>query len=81
MLSVAYWFGNPSLDPLENEYGMVRAENDWTVQQTRRFSDRLVPFCSFNPLKAYTLRNSRRCAANLQVGGLKLHFTSSAVDL
>jgi predicted TIM-barrel fold metal-dependent hydrolase len=81
VLSVAYWFGNPSLEPLEDEYGMVRAENDWTVQQTRRFSDRLVPFCSFNPLKPYALAELERCAADLQVRGLKLHFNSSAVDL
>jgi predicted TIM-barrel fold metal-dependent hydrolase len=81
VLSVAYWFGNPSLDSVENEYKMVRAENDWTVQQTRRFSDRLVPFCSFNPLKAYAFAELERCAADLQVRGLKLHFNSSAVDL
>jgi predicted TIM-barrel fold metal-dependent hydrolase len=81
VLSLAYWFGMTSLDPLENEYGMVRAENDWTVQQTRRFPDRLVPFCSFNPLKTYALAELDRCAASLRVRGLKLHFNSSAVDL
>jgi len=81
VLSSAFLFGDPDLGPFENEYEMVRAENDRTVQQTRRFPDRLVPFCSFNPRKTYALAELDRCAASLQVRGLKLHFYSSALDL
>jgi len=81
VLSVAYWFGNPGFAPVENEYAKVRAENDWTTQQARRFPARLVPFCSVNPLKDYAREEINRCATQLMVKGLKLHFNSSGVDL
>jgi uncharacterized protein len=81
VLSVAYWFGSPNLAPVENEYAKVRAENDWTAQQARRFPARLRPFCSVNPLEDYALDEINRCATELMVKGLKLHFNGSGVDL
>jgi predicted TIM-barrel fold metal-dependent hydrolase len=81
VLSVAYWFGSPRIAPVDNEYAKVRAENDWTTQQARRFPARLVPFCSVNPLKDYAREEINRCATQLMVQGLKLHFNSSGVDL
>lgn len=59
---------------------LVQAENDWTVQQTRRHPDRLISFCSFNPLEPYALEELRRCEATGH-RGLKLHFLESEVDL
>jgi predicted TIM-barrel fold metal-dependent hydrolase len=81
LLSVAYWFGNPRRAPVDDEYTRVRAENDWTTGQARRFPARLVPFCSVNPLKDYARREIDRCATQLKVKGLKLHFSVSGVDL
>jgi uncharacterized protein len=81
VLSVAYWFGSPNLAPVDNEYAKVRAENDWTTQQARRVPRRLVPFCSVNPLKDYAREEINRCATQLGVNGLKLHFNGSGVDL
>jgi predicted TIM-barrel fold metal-dependent hydrolase len=81
VLSVAYWFGSRNLAPVENEYAKVRAENDWTTQQASRFPARLVPFCSVNPLKDYAREEVNRCATQLMVKGLKLHFNASGVDL
>jgi predicted TIM-barrel fold metal-dependent hydrolase len=81
VLSVAYWFGGRRSGPVENEYAKVRAENDWTTQQARRFPARLVPFCSVNPLKDYAREEINRCARQLMVNGLKLHFNVSGVDL
>jgi predicted TIM-barrel fold metal-dependent hydrolase len=46
-----------------------------------QFSDRLVGFCSFNPLKEYALQELDRCAESRTFKGLKLHFAASAVDL
>jgi uncharacterized protein len=40
----------------------------------------LAGFCSVNPLKGYAEREVERCAA-IGLRGLKLHFTSSGVDL
>jgi len=82
LLSVAYQFGNPNRPTIENEYGQVKAENDWTSQQVARFPDRLRGFCSFNPLKDYALEELERCAQDPQLHfGLKLHFGNSDVDV
>jgi predicted TIM-barrel fold metal-dependent hydrolase len=82
VLSIAYGLGNPNRPRVEDEYGRVRAENDWTSQQVARFPDRLRGFCSFNPLKEYALAELERCAAdpNLKTG-IKLHIGNSDVDL
>jgi predicted TIM-barrel fold metal-dependent hydrolase len=62
-------------------YAAVRAENDWTAREVAQIPDRLVGFCSFNPLKEYALQELDRCAENRTFKGLKLHFAASAVDL
>jgi predicted TIM-barrel fold metal-dependent hydrolase len=82
VLSIAYWYGSASRKaPPEEEYAKVRAENDWVIQQAARFPERLVPFCSFNPLKDYALAELARCAKHASVRGLKLHFGNSGVDV
>jgi predicted TIM-barrel fold metal-dependent hydrolase len=84
LLSIAYQYGKPGR-ALDDELGMVRAENDWTVAQAARYPGRLVAFCSVNPLKDYALAEMKRCAsapgARGIVRGLKLHFGNSDVQL
>lgn len=80
VLSVAYMFGSPNRT-VENEYDKVKAENDWTSQQVARFPNRLIGFCSFNPLREYALEELARCAKDRRLrAGLKLHFGNSVVD-
>jgi predicted TIM-barrel fold metal-dependent hydrolase len=55
LLSIAYMFGKPGRQ-LDDEPAKVRAENDWTAAQAARYPERLVAFCSFNPLKDYALQ-------------------------
>jgi len=62
VISVAYQFGNPNRPPIDNEYAMVKAENDWTSWQVARFPDRLRGFCGVNPLKDYAIAEVTRCA-------------------
>jgi uncharacterized protein len=81
VLSVAYFFGSAHRKAPENEYAKVRADNDWLALQVARFPDRLVGFCSFNPLKDYALEELNRCAKNPHLKGLKLHFGNSGVDV
>jgi predicted TIM-barrel fold metal-dependent hydrolase len=81
VLSVAYWFDGPNPLPGVDAYAQMRAENDWTSREVARFPDRLVGFCSFNPLKEYALAELGRCANELHLKGLKLHFRGSGVDL
>lgn len=80
VLSDAYWFDS-ARGAVADEYASVRAENDWTAQEVARFPDRLVAFCSFNPLKDHALAELERCAKDSRFKGLKLHFGASAVDL
>ena len=81
VLSVAYWFGSVFNPPPADEHAKVRAENDWVAGQVARFPDRLVGFCSFNPLKDYALEELDRCAATRAFRGVKLHFGNSGVDV
>jgi predicted TIM-barrel fold metal-dependent hydrolase/ketosteroid isomerase-like protein len=81
VLSLAYWYGSPLGKPVEDEYARVKAANDWTAAQVARFPDRLVAFCSLNPLKDYAIQELDRCAGDLRVKGLKLHFGNSGVDV
>jgi predicted TIM-barrel fold metal-dependent hydrolase len=79
--SLAYQYGKPGRQ-LDDELGKVRAENDWTVAQAARYPDRLLAFCSFNPLKDYALQELARCAGEPGlVHGIKLHFGNSDVQL
>jgi predicted TIM-barrel fold metal-dependent hydrolase len=80
VLSAAYIYGDPD-NPVSDEYAKVRAENDWTSREVARFPDRLVGFCSFNPLKEYALAELGRCVDTLGLRGLKLHFANSNVDV
>lgn len=80
VLSVAFWYGSPRRK-VEDEYAKVRAENDWVAAQVAAHRDRLVGFCSFNPLKDYALEELSRCAKNPDLKGLKLHVGNSRLDV
>lgn len=82
VFSVAYAFSNPNKPAVPDEYAHVKAENDWTSAQVAKYPDRLLAFCSVNPLRPYALEEIARCAKdpNLRTG-LKLHFGNSDVDL
>jgi predicted TIM-barrel fold metal-dependent hydrolase len=80
LLSWAYQFGAVNRQP-EDELAKVRAENIWTAEQAARFPDRLVSFCSLNPLKDYASDELDRCLRDNRMAGLKLHFTTAGVDL
>lgn len=80
VLSTAYIFEQPSRKAdaaAEN----LRRENDWTSQQVARFPNRLIGFCSLNPLKDYALDELARCVRDSNLRrGLKLHFGNSVVE-
>jgi predicted TIM-barrel fold metal-dependent hydrolase len=79
VLSDAYYFAlSPQMLP--GEYEKVRAENDWTAQQVAAFPDRLVAFCSFNPLRDYALTELERCAASNRFTGIKLHLNAAQIN-
>jgi len=81
VLSDAYYFDSPALTPQGGSYEAVRAENDWTAEQVSQYPDRLIAFCSLNPLSDYALKELERCAQSKHFKGLKLHLGTSRVDL
>ena len=82
VLSVAYSFSNPNKAQVPDEYGRVKAENDWTSAQVGKYPRRLIGFCSVNPLKDYALGEIARCGKDPNLRkGLKLHFGNSDVDV
>ena len=80
VLSEAFWFDSPNFG-LDRPQPQVRAENDWTAQEVAKFPDRLVAFCSFNPLADYALAELEYCAAHGGFAGVKFSFAMSGVDL
>jgi len=81
VLSNAYWFGSAFSSPQNDEYAKVRAENDWIAGEVAKAPQRLIGFCSFNPLRNYALEELERCGKNPLFKGIKLHFGNSGVDL
>jgi predicted TIM-barrel fold metal-dependent hydrolase len=82
LLSNAFRFGNPNAEPMKDEYARVIAENDWTAREAARYPQRLIAFCSFNPLKEYALEELARCAGDRRFGrGIKLQFGNAGVNL
>jgi uncharacterized protein len=80
VLSVGYWFDSPTRVS-DRSAAAMQAENTWTAEQAARFPDRLVAFCSLNPISDAAAETLRRCAADKRLKGLKLHFANSRVDL
>ncbi|MDQ1524489.1 MAG: hypothetical protein QOE47_2413 [Pyrinomonadaceae bacterium] len=80
VLSVAYFFASRRKWP-GDEYANTRAENDWVAAQVARYPDRLVAFCGVSPIRDYAVQEIRRCASELHMKGVKLHFRSSRVDV
>jgi uncharacterized protein len=80
VISMAYIYGTADVHFPDAET-LVRAENDHVAAEVARFPDRLVGFCSMNPLGAYAPAEVQRCAGLAGIRGVKLHFGNADVDL
>jgi predicted TIM-barrel fold metal-dependent hydrolase len=80
VLSVGYWFDSPTRPSVRSAEAM-QAENTWTAEQAARFPDRLIAFCSLNPVSDSATAAMRHCAADKRFKGVKLHLSNSRVDL
>lgn len=80
VLSTAYITAMDQGQPVADEREAVQSENDWVLQQTAPYRDRLIPLCGVNPLRAYAVQEIVRCST-IGMKGVKLHFTNSNVDL
>ncbi|WP_162056109.1 amidohydrolase family protein [Pontibacter pamirensis] len=80
VMSNAYYFDAVRPEPVPDAYQKLKAENDWTAEQVAQFPNRLVAFCSFNPLKDYAIEELNRCAASGRFRGLKMNFNAAQLD-
>ena len=82
LLSATYIYSN--IDSMvHNEYGLVKAENDWAYNLlgASEYEGKMKLFCGINPLKDYALQELKRCVEELNFAGVKLHLTGSGVDI
>jgi predicted TIM-barrel fold metal-dependent hydrolase len=80
VLSIGYWFDSPTR-PLVRSAEAMQAENTWTAEQAAQFPERLIAFCSLNPVSDAATAAMRQCAADKRFKGVKLHMSNSRVDL
>ena len=76
-LSDAYRMGSPFVHT-PHEAAAVDKENEWTLRQVQMYPDRLLGFCSVNPVRPYALAVIEHCASIGLRGGLKLHLANAA---
>jgi predicted TIM-barrel fold metal-dependent hydrolase len=82
VLSMAYLFGSPYLSTQHYDVArMTRAENEYVAGQVERSNGRLIGFFSLDPMDPSAPDEVRYWSAGRRMRGLKLHFTSSAVNL
>ncbi len=80
LVSEAHTFSMPELNPI-GEYPLVRAENDFVAEQVAIDPQRLTGLCAVDPIADYALDEVQRCAQQLGLTGVSLHFRQSDIDL
>ena len=80
VLSVGYWFQSPQFD-VADPVRSAREENTWTATQAARYPERLLAFCSLNPISDAALDLLQACVDDGRFKGLKLHFGNGRIDL
>jgi predicted TIM-barrel fold metal-dependent hydrolase len=83
LISSAHTIGGPAGSQLSSagEYRRVRQENDWAAAEVAKHPDRLVGFCSINPLRDWAVAEMIRCSTAPGILGIKMHFFTSQVDV
>ena len=81
VLSMAYLFGSPYLRNQNYDVArMTRAENEYVADQVEHAHGLLIGFFSVDPLSPSAADEVRYWSANRRMKGMKMHFTSSAVN-
>jgi predicted TIM-barrel fold metal-dependent hydrolase len=81
VLSMAYLFGSPYLSNEHYDVArLTRAENEYVAEEVGRAHGRLIGFFSVDPMDPSAPDEVRYWLSDGRLKGLKLHFTSSAVD-
>ena len=82
LLSTGYLAESSMVTPRrEDATDLLRAANDWTVSQARRRPDRFRAFIAVDPRAPSALPEIARWRGRPGVSGVKIHLTSSGLDL
>ena len=82
LLSTGYLAESSMVTPRPaNATALLRAANDWTVSQARRRPDRFRACIAVDPRAASALPEIARWRGRAGVIGVKIHLTSSGLDL
>jgi predicted TIM-barrel fold metal-dependent hydrolase len=82
LMSTAYLAESPMMQPpVADAPAILRAANDFTVEQARRWPDRFSTFVGIDPITDTALPEIARWKGDPAVTGIKLHLTNSDVDL
>jgi predicted TIM-barrel fold metal-dependent hydrolase len=80
VLSVGYSFADER-KALADPDRLTREENDWTSAEVTKNAERLIGFCSANPLRPVALEELDRCLRLPGMTGIKLHFGNAGITL
>jgi predicted TIM-barrel fold metal-dependent hydrolase len=82
VLSSAYFFGMPEYEASDEERRKKTQElNDLVADEVAQYPQRLRAFCGVNPLSSFAVEEVTRCAEDLGMDGVKVHFANSDVNL
>ncbi len=85
LISMAHLYSSDDFRPIcstpELERRLVAAENDFVAISVAKSPSRFIGFYSVNPLREYAFEELRRCRANPNLTGLKLHLPTCEMNL
>jgi predicted TIM-barrel fold metal-dependent hydrolase len=79
VLSVGYTYGDERKGFADPDR-LTREENDWTSVQVAANAQRLIGFCSANPLRDAALGEIERCLGLPGMAGIKVHMGNAGVS-
>ena len=81
LIGMGYVFANPEYYQGDDARQRMMDENDYLLEASRKYPERIRPFIAVDPLQDYALEELERCLKRNMKCGLKLHFNASQVYL
>ncbi len=81
LIGMGYVYGNPEYYQGDDAEERLKAENDFILNATQSYKDKVNPYIAVDPLKDYAVSELERCYGLNPDIGLKLHFSTSQVYL
>lgn len=81
LIGMGYVYESPDFYEREDGFKELMRENDYLVEISKKYPQRITPYFAVDPLKEYAINEMERCLAKNIQSGLKLHFNASQVYL